>query len=108
MHDLRTPMNNIYGFVDLMRDEEDPQLRNEYANIVIKQIGTLNNMAHDVLDFAKGKTNILPVKYPVNKIIDDFRKLFENEIKNKVISSKSSAKPPACCMSIQIRSYASL
>ncbi len=83
VHDLRTPMNNIYGFVDLMRDEEDPELRNEYAEIVIKQIQTLNNMAHDVLDFAKGKTSILPVKYPVNKLLDDFKKLFENEIKKQ-------------------------
>ncbi len=83
VHDLRTPMNNIFGFVDLMRDEEDPDLRNEYAEIVIKQIQTLNNMAHDVLDFAKGKTSILPVKYPVNKLLEDFKKLFENEIKKQ-------------------------
>ncbi len=83
VHDLRTPMNNIYGFVDLMREEEDPELRNEYADIVNQQIHTLNNMAHDVLDFAKGKTSILPVKYPVNKLLDNFRKLFENEIKNR-------------------------
>ncbi|MCD6374496.1 MAG: GAF domain-containing protein [Caldisericaceae bacterium] len=96
VHDLRTPMNNIYGFVDLMRDEEDPQLRNEYADIVIKQIGTLNNMAHDVLDFAKGKTNILPVKYPVNKILDDFRKLFENEIKKQGYQFEVECK--ASCM----------
>ncbi len=83
VHDLRTPMNNIYGFVDLMRDEDDPEARNEYADIVIKQIQTLNNMAHDVLDFAKGKTSVLPVKYAVNKLLDDFRKLFENEIRKQ-------------------------
>ncbi len=83
VHDLRTPMNNIYGFVDLMRDEEDPALREEYADIIIRQIQTLNNMAHDVLDFAKGKTSILPVKYSVNKLLDEFKKLFENEIRRQ-------------------------
>ena len=43
----------------------------------------LNNMAHDELDFAKGKTNILPVKTPVNKLLDEFKRTFENEIRNK-------------------------
>jgi len=83
IHDLRTPMNNIYGFVDLMSEEDDPKVRQEYADIIIKQIKTLNNMTYDVLDFAKGKTNILPVKCPANKLLDEFKKLFGNEIRRR-------------------------
>jgi len=83
VHDLRTPMNNIYGFVDLMREEEDPDLRTEYSEIIINQIKTLTNMTTDILDFAKGKTSILPVKYPVDKIIDNFRKFFEMDVRKR-------------------------
>ncbi len=83
IHDLRTPMNNIYGFVDLMSEENDPKVRQEYADIIIKQIKTLNNMTYDVLDFAKGKTNILPVKCPANKLLEEFKKLFGNEIRRR-------------------------
>ncbi len=83
VHDLRTPINNIYGFVDLLAEEDDPELRKEFHEIINNQIQMLNNMAHDVLDFAKGKTNILPVKTPVNKLLDEFKRTFENEIKNK-------------------------
>lgn len=83
VHDLRTPMNNIYGFVDLLQEEEDADLRTEYAQIIIDQIKTLTNMTSDVLDFAKGKTNILPVKTPADKVIANFSKLFENHIRNK-------------------------
>ncbi len=83
VHDLRTPMNNIYGFVDLLSEEDDPEMRKEFSGIIIQQIQMLNNMAHDILDFAKGKTNILPVKTPVNKLLDTFKKTFENEIKRK-------------------------
>ena len=83
VHDLRTPMNNIYGFVDLLGEEDDPEMRKEFTDIITQQIQMLNNMAHDVLDFAKGKTNILPVKTPVNKLLDNFKKTFENEVERK-------------------------
>lgn len=80
VHDLRTPMNNIYGFVDLMQEEDTAEIREEYADIIITQIKTLTNMTTDILDFAKGKTNILPIKYPVDKIVDKFNKVFERDV----------------------------
>ncbi len=83
VHDLRTPMTNIYGFVDLMLDEDDQETREEYAEIINKQIKMLNNMTTDVLDFAKGKTTILPIKYPVDKLVKEFAKLFEGDAKQK-------------------------
>jgi len=83
VHDLRTPMNNISGFVDLMQEEQDEELRTEFAGIVSDQIKILTTMTTDILDFAKGKTNILPVKYPVDKIIDRFNKVFEHDVTNR-------------------------
>jgi GAF domain-containing protein len=83
VHDLRTPMNNIYGFVDLMLEEDEKQTREEYAEIVNEQIKILTNMTTDVLDFAKGKTTILPVKHPVDKLIKNFAKFFEEDTKRK-------------------------
>ncbi len=83
VHDLRTPMNNIYGFVDLMLEEDEQETREEYAGIINEQIKILTNMTTDVLDFAKGKTTILPVKYPVDKLIKDFVKFFEDDTKRK-------------------------
>jgi signal transduction histidine kinase len=83
VHDLRTPMNNIYGFVDLMLEEDEKETREEYAEIVNEQIKILTNMTTDVLDFAKGKTTILPVKHPVDKLIKNFAKFFEDDTKRK-------------------------
>lgn len=83
VHDLRTPMNNIYGFVDLMLEEDERETREEYAEIVNEQIKILTNMTTDVLDFAKGKTTILPVKHPVDKLIKNFAKFFEEDTKRK-------------------------
>ena len=83
VHDLRTPMTNIYGFVDLMLEEDDQGTRQEYAEIINKQIKMLTNMTTDVLDFAKGKTTILPTKYPVDKLVKEFAKLFEEDAKQR-------------------------
>ena len=83
VHDLRTPMNNIYGFVDLMLEEDDSGTRQEYADIINEQIKILTNMTTDVLDFAKGKTTILPRKCPVDKLVNDFGRFFEEDIRRK-------------------------
>lgn len=80
VHDLRTPMNNIYGFVDLMLEEDERATRAEFADIVNEQIKILTNMTTDVLDFAKGKTTILPHKHPVDQLIKDFTKFFEKDV----------------------------
>ena len=40
-------------------------------------------MTTDVLDFAKGKTTILPIKYPVDKLVKEFAKLFEGDTEQK-------------------------
>lgn len=83
VHDLRTPMNNIYGFVDLMLEEDDASTREEYAEIINKQINILTNMTTDVLDFAKGKTTILPRKVAVDQLVKDFAKFFEEETRRQ-------------------------
>ncbi len=92
VHDLRTPMSNILGFVDLMLEEDKHDTRQEYAEIVTQQIKGLTSMTTDVLDFAKGKTTILPRKYPVDKLVKDFVKYFEDDIKRKGYNFEWSVK----------------
>ena len=90
VHDIRTPMNNINGFVDLMQEEDEAETREEYAEIIMTQIKTLTNMTTDILDFAKGKTNILPIKYPVDKIVDRFNKVFEHDVTSRGFQFETS------------------
>jgi len=83
VHDIRTPINNINGFVDLLKDEDDPELKEEFSGIIRNQISLLTNMTKDILDFSKGKSTILPVKVAVDELIRNFSKTFENEILKK-------------------------
>jgi len=70
VHDIRGPVNTIYGFVDLMSDASaTPDERQDYASVIRDEIRSLMNMITEILDFAKGKSTILPRKTSVPNII---------------------------------------
>ncbi len=74
VHDIRGPVNTIYGFMDLMADDTTtPEERKEFSEIIRQEIQSLMNMVTEVLDFAKGKTSILPRKTSVKKLLDRFK-----------------------------------
>lgn len=74
VHDLRSPVNSIYGFMELLMDENvSAAEEEEFANIIRTEIQTMTNMTNEILDFAKGKTNILPRKCSVNDIVKRFK-----------------------------------
>lgn len=78
VHDIRGPVNTIYGFVDLMRDADaSVDERAEYGTIIREEIQSLTNMIQEVLDFAKGKTSILPRKSSVVDILRRFKPRLE-------------------------------
>ena len=60
-HDIRTPMNAIVGFADLLeRDADDPQKVREYTKKIKSSGQHLLGLINDVLDMSKieaGKTN---------------------------------------------------
>ncbi len=86
VHDIRGPINNIYGFVDLMQDKTTSgDERIEFADIVRKEIQSIMSMITEVLDFAKGKSNILPRKTGVKNVVQRFRSNLEQMChKNRV------------------------
>ncbi len=83
-HDIRSPVSIITGFVDLMEDETtSTSERSEFAEIIRDEIKSTINMITEVLDFAKGKTNILPRKTGVRSIMKHFRTRLDQMCKQK-------------------------
>jgi len=73
-HDIRGPVNTIYGFVDLMEDQTATDAeRRDYADIIRDEIKSAMNMITEVLDFAKGKISILPRKSSVSNVVKQFK-----------------------------------
>jgi signal transduction histidine kinase len=84
VHDIRSPMNNIMGFVELMReDDASSDERNEYSSIIAKQINSLIAMTTEILDFAKGKTSVLPRKIGVSDIFNDYVNFVKDDLKKQ-------------------------
>ncbi|HQU70752.1 MAG TPA: GAF domain-containing sensor histidine kinase [Calditrichia bacterium] len=78
VHDIRGPVNTIYGFVDLMKDADASQgEREEYAEIIRSEFQSAMNLITEVLDFAKGKTSILARKSSVANLLKRFRPRLE-------------------------------
>jgi len=77
LHDLRTPVNNIHGFVALLEDPNTSQdEREEFIDIINSQINSVLSMITEILDFSKGKTTILPRKVGAGQ----FFKRLENSL----------------------------
>ncbi|HWL88115.1 MAG TPA: GAF domain-containing protein [Polyangiaceae bacterium] len=59
IHDLKTPLTVIRGFLQMMQTEDRVETRNEYAEQALKQFEHLSSMTRDVLEFARGERTVL-------------------------------------------------
>jgi signal transduction histidine kinase/putative methionine-R-sulfoxide reductase with GAF domain len=59
MHDMRTPLTVISGYVQLMALSLDPNVRAEHAKLILKQFDAISAMQREVLEFARGERSIL-------------------------------------------------
>lgn len=58
MHDLKTPMTIISGYVQLMAQTSDPRARREHAQLLLDQLEVIGTMQRELLDFARGKRTL--------------------------------------------------
>ena len=90
MHDMQTPMTSIVGFVELMGLPDcDATERQEFSEIVKKEVDRLTQMIRAHLDFAKGKTDILLKKMGVGKFIEDMVNFLEKDFKENRIAIRT-------------------
>jgi len=85
IHDLKTPLTVISGYVQLMQSAESKEQRDEYAEHVLKQFDHISAMQREVLEFARGEKNILIRKVFLSKFFLDVKKQLENDFKSRDI-----------------------
>lgn len=52
-HEVRTPLNAVIGFSDLLRDEENSEIRGEYIDIINANSRYLLELINDIIDISK-------------------------------------------------------
>jgi signal transduction histidine kinase/putative methionine-R-sulfoxide reductase with GAF domain len=88
IHDFKTPMTVISGYVQLMADAGDAKKRHEYAEEVLKQFDVLTGMQREVLEFARGERTLFVRRVYLHKFFGDLRRQLELEIAGKPIELK--------------------
>lgn len=80
MHDLKTPLTVIGGYVQLMTQEADPAQRAAYAALIHKQFDHVAAMQREVLAFARGERTLLLRKVYLQKFFGELEEQLRQEI----------------------------
>jgi PAS domain S-box-containing protein len=85
-HDLRTPINSIIGFSELLKNNNiDLIEKNQFLDIIIENGDILTNLINDIIDITKidaGRLNIQKTELNINKLIHDLNSQYIKLIKN--------------------------
>jgi signal transduction histidine kinase len=88
IHDFKTPMTVISGYVQLMADAAETKKRHEYAEEVLKQFDVLTGMQREVLEFARGERTLFVRRVYLHKFFGDLKRQLELELSEKPIELK--------------------
>lgn len=88
-HDLRTPMNSIIGFSDLLKSNNlTKHEKNDYINTIINNGKFLMALIDDIIDISKidaGNLKIEENDFELNKLMEELRLSYSKQIKDKQI-----------------------
>ena len=86
-HELRTPMNGILGFSELLSDPDlSPEESSEYIDLIHQSGLRLLTLINELIDLARieaGETLVKQVDTNVNKLLQDLTDFFKLEIHKK-------------------------
>jgi signal transduction histidine kinase len=80
IHDLKTPLTVMSGYVQLMQASNDPGERERFAELILKQFDHIGAMQREVLEFARGEKSVLVRKVYLQKFFDDVREQIDGEL----------------------------
>jgi signal transduction histidine kinase len=85
IHDLKTPLTVISGYVQLMQNSDDAAQRERYVELILRQFDLIGAMQREVLEFARGEKSILVRKVYLQKFFDDVRDQLEADLARRGI-----------------------
>lgn len=62
-HDIRTPLTSIITYVDLLKNQEDPQKIKEYVEVLEQKSQRLKVLTDDLFEAAKASSGNIPVQF---------------------------------------------
>lgn len=71
-HELRTPMNGIFGMTDVLLGTKLDDEQKEYAGLVLQSAQSLQTIIDDILDFSElesGKLRLQPRRFDLDRLL---------------------------------------
>jgi signal transduction histidine kinase len=83
LHDLKTPLTVISGYVQLMASESDPAEREAYAELIHRQFDHVGAMQKEILAFARGERTVFLRRVYLQKFFTDIEEHLRHEIERR-------------------------
>lgn len=93
VHDLKSPLTVISGYVQLMEESADRSARKHYAAEILKQFQALGAMQREVLAFARGETQVFARRVIMDRLLADVSEQMRPELADKCVELKLSSVP---------------
>ncbi|MEM7447220.1 MAG: GAF domain-containing protein [Myxococcota bacterium] len=71
LHDLRTPMTVVSGYVQMLVDEEDKEKRQGFGSTALRQVALINSMTRETLAFARGDRTLWVRKVYLHRFFEE-------------------------------------
>jgi signal transduction histidine kinase len=92
LHDLKTPMTIASGYAQIMAHSDDAPTRHSYTDLILKQFDLMSAMTREVLQFARGESNLLIRKVYLQKFLEEVQQQLERELAPRGIQLSVDAR----------------
>jgi PAS domain S-box-containing protein len=99
-HEVRTPLNGLLGFAQLLEAEKfSPQEVKQFAGIIVKKANELLSLFNEILDLSLIESNqmkIVPKPTNINQVLFDVYSTFlvDEKVRNKVVELRIGTMLP--------------
>jgi signal transduction histidine kinase len=80
LHDLKTPMTVLSGYAQLMAREDDRETREQFAELVARQVDLISAMTRETLAFARGDRKLWVRKVYLHKFFEEVADQLRKEL----------------------------
>jgi signal transduction histidine kinase len=86
LHDFKTPLTVISGYVQMLMGEEEPDERRKLGESILRQVEFINTMTRETLAFARGDSQLWIRKVYLRAFFEELAEQLRKELRDRGVS----------------------